>query len=386
MVTRSAWMVQKDVSKLSDPKSEIENYADFGRIRYAQLWEDADVLLPGLAEGNPNVKGGTLVSICAAGDNALAMLTLDPERVVTVDLSSAQIACLRLRMSAFQTLTHTQFLELSGSRPSTRRGELLDQVAAPLSSHDQKFWAELKADVTKYGFGGVGKFERFFRIFHKRILPFVQSRQNIASVMSSKSKIDRATFLDETWNHTLWRLMLKLFFSNFMMGRLGRDPAFFAHVEGALSDHIAGRLEHAIVDLDPSQNPYLHWILRGTHGDALPFTWREENFETIRDRLNRLDIRQGALETFVASGEKADGFNLSDIFEYMSEPVFTEVYGSIVNAANPGARLVYWDMMVPRRCPLEFSHQIETMQDLEAAGKAADKAFFYSDFVVEQVR
>jgi phosphoenolpyruvate-protein kinase (PTS system EI component) len=71
--------------------SEIATKAAFDHIRYAQLWEDADVLTEALGD----VSGGTLVSICSAGDNALAMLTLDPAKVVVVDLSPAQIACLQ---------------------------------------------------------------------------------------------------------------------------------------------------------------------------------------------------------------------------------------------------------------------------------------------------
>jgi S-adenosylmethionine-diacylglycerol 3-amino-3-carboxypropyl transferase len=74
-------------------ESQIAGKARFDAIRYAQLWEDADVLTAAL-EHRP---GATLVSICSAGDNALAMLTLDPARVVVVDLSPAQIACLELR-------------------------------------------------------------------------------------------------------------------------------------------------------------------------------------------------------------------------------------------------------------------------------------------------
>ena len=54
------------------------------------MWEDADVLVEALA-ARP---GATLVSIGSAGDNALAMLTLDPARVVVVDLSAAQLDCL----------------------------------------------------------------------------------------------------------------------------------------------------------------------------------------------------------------------------------------------------------------------------------------------------
>ena len=68
--------------------SDIATRASFDHLRYAQLWEDADVLTQALGDQ----AGGTLVSICSAGDNALAMLTLDPARVVVVDLSPAQIA------------------------------------------------------------------------------------------------------------------------------------------------------------------------------------------------------------------------------------------------------------------------------------------------------
>src|SRR5205823_12562204 len=104
-----------------------------------------------------------------------------------------------------------------------------------------------------------------------------------------------------------------------------------------------------------------------------------------RSRLDRLDIRHGALETFVSTGERADGFNLSDIFEYMTLQAFEGVYGSVFGACNPGARLVYWNMMVPRRVPARFAGRIRRMTDVEEPGKAMDKAFFYSDLVVEEV-
>ncbi len=80
-------------------ESQIAGKARFDDIRYAQLWEDADVLVAGL----DTRAGATLVSICSAGDNALAMLTLDPAKVVVVDLSTAQIACLTLRMAAIRS-------------------------------------------------------------------------------------------------------------------------------------------------------------------------------------------------------------------------------------------------------------------------------------------
>ena len=57
-------------------EADIASHASFDDIRYAQLWEDAYLLVEALGEQ----RGRTLVSICSAGDNALAMLTLDPAR------------------------------------------------------------------------------------------------------------------------------------------------------------------------------------------------------------------------------------------------------------------------------------------------------------------
>ena len=363
-------------------RSSIETRARFDAVRYAQLWEDADVLCGALA-GSP---GRTFVSICSAGDNALALLTLDPERVVALDLSAAQIACLHARVAAYRTLDHAAFLELMGARPSTRRGMLLDTVLRAADADTAAFWRAHRDDVVHHGLGGAGRFEHYFRIFRRFVLPFAHGKRTIRDVFVSRPPAERERFFETRWNTWRWRLLLRTFFSNWTMGRLGRDPAFFDHVEGSLADHVAGRLRHAAVDLDPADNPYLHWILLGTHGSALPMAWRPEHFETIRERLDRLDIRHGALEAFVATGERADGFNLSDIFEYMDEATFEAVYGSVLDAANPDARLVYWNMMVPRRVPPAHASRIETLADVEDEGKAADKAFFYSDFVVERVR
>src|ERR1700730_12056848 len=127
----------------SPTDSEIARKASFEAIRYAQLWEDADVLLAGL-DSKP---GATLVSICSAGDNALAMLTRDPARVVVVDLSRAQIECLNIRIAAFRLLDHAALLELMGSRPSTRRGALFDRVASSLPAISRAFWAPRREDV-----------------------------------------------------------------------------------------------------------------------------------------------------------------------------------------------------------------------------------------------
>lgn len=361
-------------------EGRITDRADFDRIRYAQAWEDADVLTGAMGD----VAGGDLVSVCASGDNALALLLCDPARVHAVDISPAQIECLNLRLGAYAHLTHAEFLELMGARPSTQRADLLQKALSKSGADTRQFWDALTAEVVAHGAGGVGKFEGYFRLFSRRLLPLVHSRKTINAIFEPRDPAARQQFFDTRFNTWRWRMLVRLFFSRRVMGWLGRDKAFFDHVNGSAADHVFSRLRHAGVDTDPAQNPYLHWIMKRTHGTALPLPWRPEAFEVIRSRLDRIVPHLGPLEETGVTD--AAGFYLSDIFEYMSPDLAETAYGNILANARPGARLVYWNMMAPRRVPPVFADRVETLTALETELKARDMAFFYSDFVVEQVR
>ncbi|HEX8569319.1 MAG TPA: DUF3419 family protein [Caulobacteraceae bacterium] len=362
-------------------RSEIEHRAAFDLIRYAQVWEDADILVEAL---RPRLRG-TIVSIASAGDNALALLAEGAERVVAVDLNPTQLACVRLRIAAYRTLSHGELLELMGSRPSARRGDLLDRVARSLDPTDQAFWAARREAVIAHALGGVGKFESYFRLLRTRVLPFTHGARTVRALLQPRPAEQRSAFYERRWNNWRWRTTMKVFFSRAMMGRLGRDPAFFDQVSGSVADHVAGKTRQALVEQDPSDNPYLAWILTGRHGTALPRALREEHFEAIRNGLDRLELHQCSLEALPERGVRADAFNLSDIFEYMSPPAHAEAYAAALAIAAPGARLAYWNMMAPRRAPSAFGDRVRPLPDLEASLKPRDKAFFYSDFVVEEV-
>ena len=176
-------------------------------------------------------------------------------------------------------------------------------------------------------------------MFRTRVLPWIHSRARIDRLLAGGTFEERRAFYDFAWNSRRWRWMFRLFFSRFVMGRLGRDPAFFQYVEGSVSKRILQRAEHALVALNPAENPYLQWILTGTYVAALPHALRAENFEAIRANLDRLHIHQASVEQYFADhpGERIDRFNLSDIFEYMSEANYTALIEVLVRHANPRA-------------------------------------------------
>ncbi len=362
--------------------SEIAGHAEFSGIRYAQCWEDADILLEAL-DIQP---GDVCLSIASGGDNSLAMLSRNPGRVVALDLSGAQLACLELRVAAYRELSHPELLELIGSRPSRRRPELYNRCRTQLSPETRQFW-DSHARQIESGIGGAGKFERYFALFRRYLLPLVHGRGRVARLLEGSSLEERQQFYASEWDSWRWRALFRVFFSRLVMGRAGRDPTFFRYVEGNVSERILSRARYALTYLDPSENPYLQWILTGRHLDALPFALRAENFATIRDNLDRLEWQQRSVEDYLQdAGEGAvQRFNLSDIFEYMSLPGYHGLLERLIAAGSVGARLVYWNMLVPRRRPQQMAGHLLSLTRCSESLYAQDKAFFYSDFVVEEI-
>lgn len=362
-------------------RSEVAQRASFDRLRYAQCWEDADILLEAL-DPQP---GESCLSIASAGDNTLALLTRRPERVVALDLSESQLAALELRVAAYRALDHRGLLELIGSRSSRRRPELYRRCRLQLSDTARRFW-DAQPRAIEAGVGGAGRFERYLALFRRWVLPLVHGPGRVARLLGGGGLAEREAFYREVWDSWRWRALFGLFFSRPLMARLGRDPGFFRYVEGGVAERILGRARHALTQLDPADNPYLQWILTGRHLDALPFALRPENFEPIRDNLDRLSWHHLSLEAHLErEGGVLHRFNLSDIFEYMSPKNQRSLLERLLEVGAPGGRMVYWNMLVPRSRPDALADRLRPRSELAAALHDRDRAFFYSALVIEEI-
>jgi S-adenosylmethionine-diacylglycerol 3-amino-3-carboxypropyl transferase len=364
--------------------TEIQSRADFSALRYAQCWEDADVLVAAL---EPN--GRDCLSIGSAGDNCFALLARGANSVTAVEMNPAQVACIELRRAAYLHLEHEEYLELLGSRPCADRLAHYRKLRAHLPAAVRQVWDNGQA-WARDGLGAAGKFEHYFRLFREWVLPLAHPRARVDALLASKTRAEREQFYQQQWNNRRWRVIFKVFFSRWLMGRLGRDPEFFKYVDGKVAERILDRARHALCELDPAQNPYLHWILRGTHGEVLPMALRRECFAPIRQAVaeNRLRVVTASIEALVeAEPERMyDAFNLSDIFEYMSETAFRELLEKVVAVARQGARLAYWNMLAPRSRPAALAPRLQPLEELAASLLREDRAFFYARFVVEEVR
>ena len=362
------------------PRSDATS--PFTILRYAQCWEDADILLDGL-DVQP---GETCLSIASAGDNTLSLLTRSPARVVAVDLNPTQIAALELRVAAYRTLGHGELLELVGSRPSARREVLYARCRPLLTDYARGYW-DGRGDAVRAGVGGAGKFERYFALFRRFVLPLVHRKSKVRALLKHRDENERRRFYEEQWNTRSWQTLFRVFFSETVLGRLGRDPSFFTYAERSVADHLMGRVPHALTALDPADNPYLHWITMGDHDGALPHALRAENFDAIRGGLDRLEWHCRPMEEVLegAKIERVDRINFSNIFEYMSSDAHRALLTALLPRLPRGARMAYWNMIVPRSGAALMPDALARRKESDALFER-DKAFFYSAFHVDEVR
>ncbi len=362
---------------------QIDSRADFDIIRYANCWEDADILRRALDPG----PGDRVLSVASAGDNALELLATGAE-VVAVDLSRPQLACLDLRIAAFRHLDYTDLLAFLGIGHDDDRLSTYRQLRDDLSTPAARYW-DAHPEVIDEGVIFGGKFEDYFATFRRRVLPLIHSRKTIDRLLEQRPLDERRNFYDQVWNSRRWRILFRLFFNRKIMGWLGRDPEFFRYVDGPVSKEIYGRTEWALTELSTHDNPYLTFILRGNFDDtALPPYLEPDKYEAIRDGLDRMTLCWGTVDDAARHWEDDgfDAFNLSDIFEYLDEKTTAKIYDILLDAARPGARFATWNMMVPRCGYDHHPDRLLRLQELSGNLHEQDRAFFYGDFVVEEVR
>jgi S-adenosylmethionine-diacylglycerol 3-amino-3-carboxypropyl transferase len=135
-------------------------------------------------------------------------------------------------------------------------------------------------------------------------------------------------------------------------------------------------------------NPYGTYMLSGRYAACAPDYLRSESLARVSRLTGNVEVSTATLQDTLAHlpDRSVDAFYLSDVFELHSEGEHEAALEEIARVGRPGARLCYWNNLVPRWRPARLSRLIESHDELAAALFARDRAFLYSRFVVESVR
>lgn len=359
---------------------KLKDIVSFNIIRYANCWEDADILLAGL-QPRP---GSSILSIASAGDNSFSLLATDPEKVVAIDISKPQLYLTELKKVAIKYLDYEEVLSFLGFTRDDFRRNSYEKIKFHLTPEAFDFW-ETNRDLLNDGIIHKGKFERYFQFFVERLLPWIHSPKAVEKLLKPKTATEQETFYNKKWNTWRWKLLFKVFFSKYVMGKWGRAPEFMDEVKVNVGGFIFSKAERHLKSTAAQQNHILRYNLTASFGDLLPHYLRPENFTIIKKNIDKLWISEGSAEEASEKFGKFHYMNLSNIFEYMNKDVFNNTATALVNMMHQGGRLAYWNLMVPRRLwtvlPTHLSREKELSENLTLQ----DKGFFYNRFLVDSV-
>lgn len=349
-------------------------------VIYSQCWEDPRTLTEALAVGRQD----DVVSIGSAGDNSLALLLNEPRSLTVVDANPAQIFLVELKIRAIETLDYDDFVGFLGARPCQDRERLYRYLRPRLSDQGRRYWDARGGDLVR-GIIHCGKFERYLSTFRRHVLPFIHRKRTIRQMLAAASLSQQKLFYHEVWNNRRWRWAFQLFFGKFLLGHLGRDPSFFRYVTlDRVAEELLRRAQRGATELMIRDNFFIEYILTGEYGDAAsahPYLV-ESNFHLLRQAAGRVRLVRAGLRSYLEGlpPDAVSRFNLSDIFEYMSEGEFERTLRVILRACRDRARLAFWTLFVPRSVPAPLAGRIAPEPNRSDRLFAKDRGFFYGGF------
>ncbi len=347
------------------------------RIRYAQSWEDPVTVCEGLRIDSAS----RVLAIASGGDNCLAMLLRDAASVEAVDMSAAQIALLEIKVRAIEQLSHHECMSFLGVSSSPDRFSTYTALRCHLSSFAREYWDRRRADISR-GVIHCGKFEQYFAIFRRFMLPLMQTPGTVRTLLSSVSTEEQNDVYRTRWDNPRWRAMFRLFFSRYLLGRLGRDSAFFAQVDRTdIAAELLLRTRRGLTAVPITDNYFVQYILTGHFRDSShAHPWmHSDTYDLLRERCGRLRCRVGRMgEGMERHDSVPTALYCSDIFEYMPQEDAHTVMQSLTDAAAPGVRLLYYSLFVPRSLPQSLTHDTGQAATLFAR----DRTFFYDSITI----
>lgn len=363
------------------------------QLGYGQCWEDADLLVEALGP----VAGRLVLSIGSGGDNSLALLAEGPARLLVVDRNPAQLALLQLKLAAITALEHGSLLEFLGAWPcrsasagavAAHRLALYRRCRPLLPPAEAVFWDQRPALVAG-GLLRAGRFERYLELVRRGLLPLLGGAGRWQPLFDGLTSEQRACWYDRHWDSRRWRWLMHLCFSRWALGHLGTAPAQVRYGSGSQPAQLLQRLRQVLVELDPGDNPHLHWLVHGHYGAVLPRALRPGSQQAIRRHRERLELRCGDLVDLLAPEPEGAGaierFNLSNVFEYLSPEATTALLGRLHRHAAAGARLVAWNRVADRDGRLAPAGTWRAEDQRAAALHRQDRVFFYRRLVLAMV-
>ena len=348
-------------------------------IRYSQVWEDDLILRSGLGIHEDDC----VLSIASAGCNALSMLLSGAHQVVAVDVNPAQIALVQLKKTAITHCTLSDYRILMGV-DAGNAASIYQSIRRSLPEETAAFWDQ-NTELFSRGIIHTGKLDHYFQIFEEQCIRKLIPQEALHTYLQSEDTAEQDDFFERYLTHPRFVEVFKQYTSKDMIASYGRDPAQFAYVtQQDTGSYFYERFRYVCTQIPARNNFYLHYLLTGGYPFIAPPQYREDEFQLLTKRIERLDIRhEGLLETLAYFPEHHfSKANLSDLFEYLSDEETQDFLSQLASRMRPSGIIAYWNLLVARE-----SKGISALSKEDSASvlHKQDRCFFYSRFLLESI-
>lgn len=361
-------------------------------VVYSNVWED-----PELNRLSLKVEPGqSVLSITSGGCNSLSLLLEKPSKLVSIDLNPAQLAMLEFKRAAIMELDYDDFIESMGTpflnkpsaHPPQYRIELYNRIKKHMPEYATRFWDE-NQNLIKDGIMMCGKVEKFFA-FYRTILGWLYSKKDIMSLFEAenleKQREVYANFRKKRWN-ALHRLLL-----NRTVLSLVKGAHSFAQVDFEdFASNLNRKRSFGMTSFYNPDNYFMSLLLLGAHcheEGMSPYLLRK-NYPLLKENIHKLEICQATVGDILKKygPESFDRFNMSNIFEWMTNEVFNGIIREIIDLARPGSRMAWrYTFARPRELDAQNLSKLAYEPELSKKLFEQDRAFIYESFHVYHLK
>lgn len=367
----------------------------FHGLVYAQIWEDPEIDLEALAL----TPSSHVVAIASGGCNVLSYLTADPARITAVDLSRAHVALNRLKLLAASRLPSWQaYHRFFAEADDAANVAAYDRLIAPhLDEASRAYWegrtihglGRRRISIfarNAYKHGVVGRFIGLAHVVAR--LHGVRPRD----LLKAETLADQKRFFDEALAPLFDKPMVRWATDNRLsLYGLGIPPAQYEALAGGRSMRAVLRERVARLACGFSlRDNYFAWQAFGrSYGGEpgpLPPYLRREQFDLVRARAERVEVRLSSITDHLASlpASSRDRYVLLDAQDWMTDLQLNALWQEITRTARPGARVIFRTAaepsLLPGRLAPELLAQWRYEEALSRRLTARDRSAIYGGF------
>jgi S-adenosylmethionine-diacylglycerol 3-amino-3-carboxypropyl transferase len=368
----------------------------FRGLVYTQIWEDPEIDLEALALG-PDCH---VVAIASGGCNILSYLTAGPAHITAVDLSRAHVALNRLKLVAATRLPSWQaFYGFFGAADDPANVAAYHRLIAPhLDPQSRAYWesrglqhlGRRRISIFARNAYHHGVLGRFIGIAHAAARVY---GVDLRDLLSARSLEEQRLFFETVLAPLFDKRAVRWATANRLsLYGLGIPPAQYEALAGGgdMGAVLRSRVERLACGFSLDDN-YFTWQAFGRRysrdgAGPLPPYLRREEFDTIRARVDRVEVLNRSITEYLAGCPDAsrDRYVLLDAQDWMTDAQLTALWAEITRTARPGARVIFRTAAEPSLLPGRLDPALLARWRYEAASSRAftdrDRSAIYGGF------